>query len=221
MPKLKLLPKLFLSVVAFAACANLFPLQAQQANAQDEQPVIQDVQGLRLQIAQHTQDPYTKEVRLDVVVYSQITSDRVQVVWSVNGVSKLLNPAGGVVTLSVQPNQYYVTSAVILPQGLGNTQIVARVQAFQADGTYISTASKNIGSLGSRDVFSGNSFIYSSPGGIVYQGHGCFVAGTDIAGNNRLLTLQALPEVAGNAIINFQNISLCAGSYQTKTMKVV
>ncbi len=127
--------------------------QVADQTTQDQTPVIQDVQGLRLQIAQHTQDPYTKEVRLDVIVYSQITSDRVQVVWTINGVSRLVSPDNGIATLSVVPNTYYVTSAIISPQGIGNTQIVARVQAFQADGAYISTASKNIASQANRDLF--------------------------------------------------------------------
>jgi hypothetical protein len=126
---------------------------AQEASIEtmEEQPaVIQDVEGLRLQIVQHTQDPQSKEVRLDVVVYSQITSDRVQVVWSVSGVSRLLT--SDVMSLSVEPDKSYVVSAFIVPQGFGTTQVLARVQAFQADGTYISTATKTIGSLATQEV---------------------------------------------------------------------
>jgi hypothetical protein len=117
---------------------------AQEASIEtmEEQPaVIQDVEGLRLQIVQHTQDPQSKEV---------ITSDRVQVVWSVSGVSRLLT--SDVMSLSVEPDKSYVVSAFIVPQGFGTTQVLARVQAFQADGTYISTATKTIGSLATQEV---------------------------------------------------------------------
>jgi len=150
--RIKLLPKiLVLSLLTLVFAAQ--PVWAQEASIEtmEEQPaVIQDVEGLRLQIVQHTQDPVTKEVRLDVVVYSQITSDRVQVVWQVNGVSRLLTPDTN--SLTVAPDKSYVVSATILPQGFGTTQVLARVQAFQVDGTYISTATKTIGSLATQEV---------------------------------------------------------------------
>lgn len=150
--------KLFLTT-AFLSLILLFPFSQVSAQSpidgvsqtEESEPVIQDVEGLRLELVQRIQDPTTMQVRFDLIVYPQITSDRVQVSWEVVGVSEVLSPKVQVLNL-VAGNQYAV-SLTLKPRQLGLTDIVARVEAFAADGVYLSTARKSFGSYATGEVF--------------------------------------------------------------------
>ncbi|MBL8015146.1 MAG: hypothetical protein JNK26_03080 [Candidatus Doudnabacteria bacterium] len=114
-------------------------------------PVIQDVDGLRLQLVQRTQDPTSGEVQFDLIVYPKITSDRVQLTWSVNGASELLSAEKQV--LNLVAGNYQVISAVVKPRQLGVTDLLARVEGFTAGGVYLATAKKTFGSFATGEVF--------------------------------------------------------------------
>lgn len=121
-------------------------------NAQDMQTGtdIQDTRGLNLELVQHTQNPYSKTVQLDLVIYPQFTSDRVQITWDVEGVGELVSEEKQ--TLAVRPGQVYIKSAVVQPKVRGALITVASVQAFEAEGTYVATASKTVGVFDGGDL---------------------------------------------------------------------
>lgn len=125
--------------------------QSQLSETEDTKAVIQDVEGLRLELVQRTQDPGSLEVQFDLFVYAQINSDRVQVTWQVGGSSELKSPETQ--TLNVQSGRTYTVSATVLPRQLGTTDISATVQAFSASGTYLATAKKTFGTYTSGEVY--------------------------------------------------------------------
>lgn len=116
-----------------------------------EDAVIEDVEGLRIELIQRTQDPVTQEVQFELVVYSQINSDRVQVTWQVSGVSERLTEEKK--NLVVASGGKYVISMRLKPRQLGVTDVLARVEAYAADGVYLATAKKSFGSFASGEVF--------------------------------------------------------------------
>ncbi len=113
--------------------------------------VIQDTEGLKVQLVTHTQNPDDKTVRLELVIYSQIQSDRVQISWESNGVVEILSDVTE--TLSLVPNQTYTTFIIVRPRFFGVSTITAKVEAFEAQGTYTATASLTIGSYTDGSVF--------------------------------------------------------------------
>lgn len=121
------------------------------SQTEDSKPIIQDVEGLRLEIIQRTQDPTTMELQFELIVYPQITSDRVQVSWEVVGVSEVISPKTQV--LNLKAGNQYVVSMVLRPRQFGLTDVVARVEAYAADGVYLSTARKSFGSYANGEVF--------------------------------------------------------------------
>lgn len=121
------------------------------SQTEDSKPVIQDVEGLRLNLVQRTQDPITGQVQMDLIIYPQVSSDRVQLSWEVAGVSEALSPK--VQVISLKAGNQYVVSFLLKPRQLGLTDVVVRVEAFAADGIYLSTARKSYGSYASGEVF--------------------------------------------------------------------
>lgn len=119
----------------------------------DASTKITDVEGLQLELVQNTQDPGSKEIQFDLVIKSEITSDRVQIIWEVNGKSEIVNTEQQVCTLSVAKGETYRVSLTIKPRAFGITDISAKVEAFQIDGTRVASASKTIGSYENGEVF--------------------------------------------------------------------
>jgi len=125
--------------------------QEEQLDAVDDQIVIKDVEGLRLNLVQQTQDPGTKEVRFDLVIYSQITSDRVQISWSVTGSSELITDKSE--SMYLTPGNTYTASATVKPRTFGATKLIVTVEAYEIEGTYISTASKEFGTFTNGEIY--------------------------------------------------------------------
>ncbi len=111
------------------------------------EPVIKDVEGLRIKLIEHPQDPETKNVRFTVVVYSQIRSDRVQLRWSLNGGTDLITPYDQV-SFRVDPGTVKTTQTVVKPRTRGVSILSVEVEAFEIEGSYLSTGFKRIYSLG-------------------------------------------------------------------------
>lgn len=149
-----------LIILLFIASSTLAPLAAQSrsttssasssasSSAEADQPVIRDVEGLRIKLVQQVQDPGSKDIRYDMVIFSQFTSDRVQVTWDVQGGAEIISPTDKKALLTVKDNGIQTTSAVIRPRVEKSTvQLQVRVEAFEAQGTYVATAAKSFGIL--------------------------------------------------------------------------
>lgn len=128
------------------------PVAAQELSQTEEtKPVIKDLDGLRLEIVQRTQDPTTKEVQFDLVIYPKLTSERVQLTWTVTGTSELLTPEK--VNLSIVEQNPLVVSAILKPRQLGVTEVLAKVEVFSAGGVFLATAKKTFGTFASGQVY--------------------------------------------------------------------
>ncbi len=147
----KYLPKIVftLTIIVFFA-QSLGSVRAQEAVSTD--PVIKDVAGLRLQLVEHTQDPSSQQVKFELVIYSQIDSDRVQVTWTVKGSGKLNNESKQTIA-KIESGKVYRAEALVQPQAQGTIELSAKVEAFAADGIRLSTASQTIGVYPSREIF--------------------------------------------------------------------
>jgi hypothetical protein len=140
-----------LLVLLILASTLWLPVYAQPIEF-DSEVKVQDVEGIQLQLIQNTQDPGSKHVKFDLVIASQVTSDRVQVRWEVTGKSELVS-GGGTTTLRVVPNEIYTVPLVVWPREFGVTNVKAFVEAFQVDGTRVATASQTFGSYEDGEVF--------------------------------------------------------------------
>ncbi|MCA9378790.1 hypothetical protein KC640_00015 [Candidatus Dojkabacteria bacterium] len=147
----------FFSLFAVVALVLAAPALAQETNfdqlsqTEEAAPVITDVEALRLQLVQYTQNPENKDVKFDLVISPTFSSDRVQVTWQAIGVSEIISDT--VQQISLLAGEDKTVSFVIRPRGLGATDVRARVEAFAADGTYSATASKTIGTFENAEVF--------------------------------------------------------------------
>jgi hypothetical protein len=113
---------------------------------EDIVPVIEDVEGLRLKLVEHSQEPDTKEIVFDIVIYSQIRSDRVQLNWSIDGVSTL-ESEGNQLSFRVDPGTVKKVRIVVKPRDRGVSNLRIRVEAFEVEGTYLATAFQRVYSL--------------------------------------------------------------------------
>jgi hypothetical protein len=127
------------------------PVLAQSNNQINSESVIQDVEGLRLRLVQNTQDPETKQIRFDLTVTSQITSDRVQLKWEAPGAEIVRGEAS--VNFAVSAGNSYTYSIFIRPRILGVMNVRATVQAFQVDGIKLASATKTIAFSTAGEVF--------------------------------------------------------------------
>lgn len=115
-------------------------------------PEIKDVKGLRLQLVQHTQDPQNQHVKFELIAFSQITSDRVQITWNVTGSGRLVSDSKQTLS-NIEVNKIYRLDADVLPQIQGTMEVSAKIEAFAADGTYLATARQIVGVYPSKEVY--------------------------------------------------------------------
>jgi hypothetical protein len=61
---------------------------AQEKDVETEREVeIEDVEGLRVELNQYTQDPHSKRVKFEMVLLPTVNSDRVRITWEISGTS--------------------------------------------------------------------------------------------------------------------------------------
>lgn len=135
--------RVFAAISILLVSAAFTPVSAQE---QEAAPVIKDSSGFQLAIAPSFQNPDTKEVVYKLVIYSKIRTDRLFVSWKVTGSSELSSESklSGSITLSVVPEQTYIVPVVLKPRTQGLSNLFFTVEAFEANGTYVATASQNI-----------------------------------------------------------------------------
>jgi hypothetical protein len=138
--------KLFVFTVAAIVLISAFTPVNIYAQEQEMAPVIKDSAGFQLAIVPSFQNPDTKEVNYKLVIYSQIRTDRLFVSWVVTGGAELVaaDKTEGSVTLSVQENQTYTIPVTLKPRLQGLSNLFFTVEAFEAEGTYVATASQDV-----------------------------------------------------------------------------
>lgn len=126
---------------------------AQDLTTQSQSPVIQDVDGLRAEFKEYTQSPATKKVKYEMVIKSNIDSDRVRIAWTVTGPSAFeaqdnysIDGNTARRNISIRKGQTYVIPIEVTVATEGITELFGRVEAFLAESTYIATVRKNFAS---------------------------------------------------------------------------
>lgn len=131
-----------------------FNVYAQEVDIYQENQEVEiiDVEGLRADFKEYTQNPESKEIVYELILKSGIDSDRVKITWSIKGVSKFKEGQQSVINTTVFKSQSYTFPITLIPQGYGVSELQAKVEAFKADSSYLVTVRKNYASNESSEV---------------------------------------------------------------------
>jgi hypothetical protein len=162
---------------------------AQEGDVEAEyETEIEDVEGLRIELNQSTQDPSSKRVKFEMTLHPTVNSDRVRITWEIGGkstVPEVEEMNAYVITESssgqrskskisylkavseygktyvvygnnsefkvVSGNTYYI-EVYVIPTGYGLSELVARAEAFRAEGNLVVSASKLYGSNANGEI---------------------------------------------------------------------
>lgn len=144
-------------VLFFLGLSFPFPVIAQTTDQNtDIAPVITDVEGLRAEFKQDTQNPATKSVKFTMVLHSTIDSDRVRITWTINckcafsdnNSSYQITNFTAVTNMTIQKGQTYnvpidITFAPITDVDAQN-EIIAKAEAFGVANNYVVTIRKDV-----------------------------------------------------------------------------
>lgn len=119
---------------------------------EDVDPVIEDVEGLRAEFNQTTQDPESKKVTFELVLISNIDSDRVKVTWTLKGRSVFEDESEKVRNISVSKGKTYNIPITIIPAGYGVSELQVIVEAFKAESNYLVSVRKNYASNDASEI---------------------------------------------------------------------
>lgn len=146
----KLTNLLLLSFAIFNfTSTSLFTLNAQTKEDFQESKQIINAKGLRIDLKENTQDPETKIVRLDMIIYSDIDSDRVKITWTLKGNARFVNEKERIQAISIRKNNVYKISVNIIPTGVNNegfgvTEVLGDIEAFFVNTSVVASARKII-----------------------------------------------------------------------------
>jgi len=144
--------------VTFAILAIFTPIISfSRLNAQtdaniDQPAVVKDVEGLRAEFKQLTQDPDSKNATFQMILKSSIDSDRVKIEWTITGASKLVNDNDKRTNLTIKKGQTYTIPITIIPQGEGVTEVFGTAEAVNVDSSYLVTVRKNFATNKSAEI---------------------------------------------------------------------
>jgi len=119
---------------------------------ENEQATIEDVEGLRAEFKEYTQDPDSKIVKYEMILNSNIDSDRVKITWTLRGVSSFVDKTQASKNITVQKGKTYAISIEVLPSGKGVTELVGKSEAFTVNGSFIATVRKNFATNADQEV---------------------------------------------------------------------
>jgi len=119
---------------------------------EDRPAEITDVQALRAEFKQYTQDPSSKIAKFEMILKSNIDSDRIRVTWTIKGVSNAVNEAQLNLTLGVKKGGVYTLPVEVVPITTGVTEIYGKAQAFGADANVVATVRKNFASNSNGEI---------------------------------------------------------------------
>ena len=144
---------LFVLVISLTPTA-LFAQTTDESSLQTENEVavVEDVEGLRAEFKEYTQNPESKVVKYEMVINSNIDSDRIKVTWSLRGFSTFVDKTQAVKNISVQKGKSYSLAIELLPSGKGVTELVGKAEAFTVDGSFVATVRKNFATNSDQEV---------------------------------------------------------------------
>lgn len=118
-------------------------VSAQVIPGDTESSIVSSSADFTSEIIQDTQDPGSKEVTFYMRINSNISASRVRVTWEILGASIFTQDAIPEGTFSVDAGQTYDIPITIIPGPSGVTELSGRAEAFQVDGTLITTVRAN------------------------------------------------------------------------------
>lgn len=133
-----------LAILAIFSTVMSYKYVYSQDTSNTDQPAeIKDFDGLKAEFKQETQDPESKNARFDMILHSNINSDRVKVEWTVSGSSQLVNDADKRTDLDIRQGQTYTIPVTIRPLGEGVTEVYGTAQSVNVDSSFLVTVRKN------------------------------------------------------------------------------
>lgn len=134
-------------------------ISAQDLTTQNQTPQIQDVDGLRAEFKEYTQDPATKKIKYEMILHSNIDSDRVRITWTTTG-ANVFDPQDAYTIvgtsargdIAIKKGQTYSIPIVVTVTGSGVNELFGKAEAFLAQSTYIATVRKDYASNESAEV---------------------------------------------------------------------
>jgi hypothetical protein len=122
-------------------------LDEQEEELQEgEEAEIDDFAGLRAELNQYTQNPGSKEVKFEMVLESNIDSDRVRVTWELKGRSVFAEHSDPVVEMLIEKGQTYTIPITVIPTSKGVTELYGKVQSYELGNSFVVTVRKNYAS---------------------------------------------------------------------------
>ncbi len=151
--------KSLLTIVLLLTLFVPIVISAQDLTTQSQQPEIQDVEGLRAEFKEYTQDPASRKIKYEMVLKSNIDSDRVRVTWTTTGANVFEAQSGYTIegttargNISVKKGQTYTIPIEVTVTGEAINELFGRVEAFLASSTYVATVRKNYASNAEGEV---------------------------------------------------------------------
>jgi|SRR5690606_3338268 len=150
--------KSLILIILFTISALALPVSAQSETDlnQDQAPEIKDVPGLRAEFKQYTQDPESKEIKFEMILKSNLDSDRVRVTWTLTTLSGrgavFKTPTEATRNIEIEKGQTYTIPITVVPTGQGAIELLGTVESFKADATFTVTVKKIFGTNASLEV---------------------------------------------------------------------
>jgi len=131
---------------------DLSDAEEEQLRTVGEEAEIIDMVGLRADFKQNTQDPSSKIVRFEMLLTSNVQSDRVKVQWGIRGDSSYVDESQREIDFSVEPGRTYSIPLEVIPLSNGITEVYGRAQVFGAESNLVATVRKNYASNINREI---------------------------------------------------------------------
>lgn len=113
---------------------------------------VTSTQALEVTFVQHTQNPSSKVAQFEMILKSNINSDRVRVTWEVKGQSIAVNEDQLIRNLTVKQNETYSIPLDVKPLGYGVTEVYGVARVVGADSSQLATVRKNFAANNSAEI---------------------------------------------------------------------
>jgi len=138
---------LFISLPIYAQSSSQNNLEKNNTPAE-----VKDVEGFRADFKQNTQDPDTKIVKFEMILKSNIDSDRVEINWEVDGVSVFKDKGKKNLKTSIQGGKTYDIPIELIVAGSGITELRGKAEAFKADSSFLITVRKDFATNSNLEI---------------------------------------------------------------------
>jgi hypothetical protein len=153
---MKLLKKV--SLIILIMIITPMTLLAQDSSNYDEDvaPEINDVEGLRADFKQHTQNPENREITFEMILDSNLDSDRVKITWELRTLkgsgAVFLDPNDAVEYITIQKGRSYTLPITIVTTTEGVIELTGKAESFRAEATFLVSVRKTFGTNKAGEV---------------------------------------------------------------------